>query len=128
MWTPRPLSALQVAGQRGGEGLALAGAHLRDATLVEEHPADELDVEVPLADRPPRRLAGEGEGLEQHVIQGTAVRHLLLQPRRLPRKASSRSSRIRDSSALMRATLGQARLSSRSFLRPDDLLQRPLDH
>src|SRR5262249_40537071 len=46
-----------------------AGLHLGDRTVVQRHPADQLDVEVALADRPPRRLAGQREGLRQEVVE-----------------------------------------------------------
>jgi hypothetical protein len=49
--------------------LALAGAHLGDGAVVEHHAADQLHVEVPHAHRPARRLAHEGEGLGQQIVQ-----------------------------------------------------------
>src|SRR5262249_58216396 len=76
---------VEVAGKGGGEGLALAGAHLGDASLVEEHPADELDVEVTLAQGTARRRAGESEGLEEHVVEPRAGWPALLRRRRWPR-------------------------------------------
>ncbi len=61
-----------VAGQRveehrqgRGQGLALAGPHLRDRAVVENHAADQLHVVVALTGRPPRGLAGQREGLRQ---------------------------------------------------------------
>ena len=62
--------AVQVDGQGGHEGLALAGLHLRDPAEVQGGPAHELDVVVALADDPPGRLPGDGEGLEEQVVQG----------------------------------------------------------
>src|SRR5262245_9511444 len=40
---------------------------------MEHHAADQLDVEMPLADRPSRSLAGERESLREQTIQGLAV-------------------------------------------------------
>ena len=69
-WTPRPVSALRMRGERRDEGLALAGPHLGDLALVEDGAADELDVEVAHPERalasprgPPRRpRAGRRRG------------------------------------------------------------------
>jgi hypothetical protein len=119
---------IEVARQRGGEGLALAGAHLGDAPLVEEHPADELDVEVALADGPARRLAGQGEGLVQHVVQGTAVRHLLLQSGRLARERIIGELPHPGLEGVDAGDAGPGALELALVLRPEDLLQRPLDH
>ena len=48
---------VQVGGQRGHQGLALAGRHLRDLPGVEHHAAHQLDVEVAHVDGPARGLA-----------------------------------------------------------------------
>ena len=58
--------------QRGGQGLALAGAHLGDRAVVQHHAADQLDVEVALAERALAGLAGEREGLVQEVVERLA--------------------------------------------------------
>ena len=55
--------------ERRDEGLALAGAHLRDLPLVEHHPADELDVEVAHPERPDHRLAGHREDVRDDVVE-----------------------------------------------------------
>jgi hypothetical protein len=57
----------------GGEGLALAGPHLGDRAVVEDHAADQLDVEMALAEGSLSRLAGERECLGQQVVAGFAV-------------------------------------------------------
>ena len=64
---------VQVAGQRGHEGLALAGLHLGDLPVVERHAADELHVEVAQAERAHGRLAHCGERLGQQALQVLAV-------------------------------------------------------
>jgi hypothetical protein len=48
-------------GQRRGQRLSLTRPHLRDGAVVQDHAADQLNVEVALADRAPGRLAGERE-------------------------------------------------------------------
>ena len=60
---------VQRRGQRGDEGLALAGLHLRDLSLVQRHSAEELDVEVAHAELAPAYLAGSGEDLGQRVVE-----------------------------------------------------------
>ena len=76
---------VEVKGQRGDEGLALAGGHLGDPALVERDAADELDVKmhhVPLqlvlADeglrphQPPGGILHRGERLGKDLVQGLA--------------------------------------------------------
>ena len=65
---------IQVGGERGDQGLALAGAHLGDAALVQHHAADQLHVEMALLKRPLGRLAHDGERLDQQVVQRLALR------------------------------------------------------
>src|SRR5918999_1644675 len=65
--------------ERGGERLALAGLHLGDRAVVQDHAADQPDVEVALAERAPAGLAGEGKGLEKEVVQRLAVQVALAQ-------------------------------------------------
>ena len=60
---------VEIDGQRGDQRLALAGAHLGDAAIVQHHAADELDVEGPHAEHAPRRLAHGGEGRHQQIVE-----------------------------------------------------------
>ena len=62
--------AVQVHRERGDKGLALAGLHLGDLSLVEHDAADELNIEMAHADRPLRRLAHHGEGLGKDLVEG----------------------------------------------------------
>ena len=55
-------------GERGGQGLALTGLHLGDHALEQDPPADQLDVEVPLAQRPTRHLADQSEHPRDEII------------------------------------------------------------
>ena len=66
--------------ERGDEGLALAGPHLRDLALVEDGRAHELDVEVAHPEGPLHRLAGHREGLGQGVVEGRLEPGVLLLP------------------------------------------------
>ena len=68
------LEGVEVAGQGGHEGLALAGLHLGDVALVQGRAAHQLDVEVALADRAAGALPDGREGLGQQVVEGLAVR------------------------------------------------------
>ncbi len=64
-----PGKTVQVDGQRGRQRLALAGTHLCDLAVVQDHAADQLHVEVAHAQRPLRRLAADGECLRQQVLE-----------------------------------------------------------
>ena len=66
------VEGVEVGGQRGDQRLALAGLHLGDPAEVQRHAAHELDVEVALAEHPPGRLAHDGKGLDQEVVEGLA--------------------------------------------------------
>ena len=55
--------------ERAGERLALAGAHLGDLAVVQDHAADQLDVEVAHRHRAAADLAGQREGLGQHLVE-----------------------------------------------------------
>jgi hypothetical protein len=66
--------------ERGRQGLALAGLHLGDVAAVEDHPADELDVEMAHAHLPLAGLADDREALGQQVVErlaplGTLAQH-----------------------------------------------------
>ena len=63
---------VEVGGQRGDQRLALAGLHLGDAALVQDHAADQLHVEMALAQGPLGGLAHHRERLDQQVVQGLA--------------------------------------------------------
>src|SRR5262249_26258122 len=54
-----------------------AGVHVRDLALVEDDAPHELDVEVAEPDRPHAGLAGEGERLDEQVVQVLAARGAL---------------------------------------------------
>ena len=70
---------VEVDRQRRDQGLAFAGPHLGDGALVQHHAADELHVEMALAERALRRLAHGGEGRDQDVVEALAGRELRLE-------------------------------------------------
>jgi len=70
---PTASQRVQVEGQGGHQGLALAGLHLGDASLVQHDPADELNVKVPEADRPHGGLPHGRKGLREDVVQYGAL-------------------------------------------------------
>ena len=59
--------------ERRGQRLALAGLHLGDRAVVEDHAADQLDVEVAHAHRAAARLAHEREAFVHQVVELLAV-------------------------------------------------------
>src|SRR5262249_22716622 len=59
--------------------LAFAGLHLGDPPLVQDHAADQLDVEMPLPEGALGRLAAGGKGLDQDIVETGPVRDLLLE-------------------------------------------------
>ncbi len=69
-WTPWPASGVEVAGEGGDEGFAFAGLHFGDFAGVEDHAADELDVEVAHADGAAAGLANDGEGFGHEGVEG----------------------------------------------------------
>ena len=71
--TPLPVERVQIDGQRGDQRLAFAGLHFGDPALVQHHAADQLHVEMALAQRALGGLAHGGEGFGQEVVEGLAV-------------------------------------------------------
>ena len=65
--------------ERRGQRLALAGPHLGDLPVVEDHPADQLHVEVAHPHRALARLTDEREALELQVIERLAAARALAQ-------------------------------------------------
>ena len=61
--------AVQVDRQRRRQRLAFAGAHLRDLAVVQDHAADQLDVEVAHAERALGGFAANGERFRQQLVE-----------------------------------------------------------
>ncbi len=74
-----PGQRIEIDRQRRDQRLALAGLHLRNAALVQDHAADQLDVEMALAERALGGFAAGREGGHQDVVQRLAVGELLLE-------------------------------------------------
>ena len=66
-------NSVEIAGQRGDEGLAFAGLHLGDVALVQRHCADELYIKVTHAHSALGSFAHGGKGLGEHVVERLAV-------------------------------------------------------
>ena len=66
---PFALEGIEIGRQRGDECFALAGNHFSDGSRMEHHPADQLHVIVPHPEIALSRLAADGEGLDQQVIE-----------------------------------------------------------
>ena len=64
---------VEIDRERRDQRLAFAGLHLGDVALVQHHAADQLDVEMALAEGALGRLAHGGEGRNQKVVERLAV-------------------------------------------------------
>ena len=67
------LQGVEVQRQGGHQRLAFAGAHLRHLALVQDNPAQDLDVEVAHLQPAPARLPHHGERFRQQIIQRGAL-------------------------------------------------------
>ena len=67
---------VEIDGKGGDQGLAFAGLHFGNATLVQHHAADQLHIEVALAERTLGGLAHRGESRNQQVVQLLALSKL----------------------------------------------------
>ena len=65
---------VQVAGQGGDQRLAFAGLHFGDLALVQHHAADQLHVEMAHVEHAAAGFADHGEGFDQEVVEGGALR------------------------------------------------------
>ena len=66
-------NSVEIAGQRGDEGLTFAGLHLGDVALVQRHGANELHVKVAHTHGALGSLTHGGKGLGEHVVERLAV-------------------------------------------------------
>ena len=70
---------VEIDRQRRDQRLAFAGLHLGDPAFVQHHAADQLDVEMALAERALAGLAHGGEGRNQNVVERRAFGELLFE-------------------------------------------------
>ena len=68
---------VEIDRKRCDQRLAFAGLHLGDVALMQHHAADQLDVEMALAERALGRLAHGGEGGNEDVVERLAGGELL---------------------------------------------------
>ena len=68
---------VQIHRKRRDQCFAFAGLHLGDRALVQDHAADQLDVEMALAERAFGRFADRGESRHQEFVERRAGRDLL---------------------------------------------------
>ena len=66
-------NSVEIAGQRGDEGLTFASLHLGDVALVQCHGANELHVKVAHTHGALGSLTHGGKGLGEHVVERLAV-------------------------------------------------------
>jgi len=119
---------VQVAGQRGDEGLSLAGLHLGDLALVEHVAADELDVEVAHPQGAEAGLPGEREGLREQLVERPALLDLLLPLGGEPGELLG-AERLHPGLELVHAHHhGGEALELALVLRPHDLAKHPVQH
>ena len=67
---------VEIDRKRRDERLAFAGLHLGDTAFMQHHAADQLHVEMALAEGALGRLAHGGEGRNQNVVQRLAISEL----------------------------------------------------
>ena len=98
---------VEIDRQRRDQRLAFAGLHLGDAAFVQDHAADQLHVEMALAERALGGLAAGRERRHQDVVERLAVGELL------PELVGARAQRLVGellqllSSALISSTRGR---------------------
>ena len=78
-WTLSPASVLRKTARVAVSVLPSPVFISAIAPVVQDHAADQLHVVVALADRAPRRLAGQGKGLGQQIVERLAARGALAQ-------------------------------------------------
>ena len=66
---PFALEGIEIGRESGDERFAFAGDHFGDGSRMEHHPADQLHVVVPHPEIAFPRLAADGEGLNQQVVE-----------------------------------------------------------
>ena len=66
---------VEIDGKRRHQRLAFAGLHLGDAALMQHHAADQLHVEMALADGALGGLADGGEGFRDQILERGALFH-----------------------------------------------------
>src|SRR5690348_2453134 len=69
---------VEIRGKRGDERLAFAGLHFGNFAFVQDHAADELDVEMAHAEFAAASFANEGEGRDEDGFEGVLEPHAII--------------------------------------------------
>ena len=77
---------VEIGGERRDKGLAFAGAHLGDRALMQNHPANELNIEMPLAEDAARRFPYRCESRHEQLVKALAGGEFLPEHQGSPRK------------------------------------------
>jgi hypothetical protein len=119
---------VEIGGEGGDEGLALARLHLRDHPAVQGEAADELHVEVPHVEHAAARLAHDRERLREQVVEGLARSQPVPELGRLGLQlgvGKGKDRRLEGDDALDERSDG---LELALVLGPDDLGENRIDH
>ncbi len=68
---------IQVNGQGGDQGFTFTGLHLGDIAIMQDQPADQLDIIMTLAKDAFGGFPGYGKGLVEHAVERLAIRKSL---------------------------------------------------
>src|ERR1700732_4386962 len=68
---------VEIGGERRDKRLAFAGAHLGDRSLMQNHPANELNIEMPLAEDAARRFPYRCESRHEQIVKALAAGEFL---------------------------------------------------
>ena len=118
---------IQINRERGDEGLAFAGLHLGNVAGMEDHAADQLNVEMALAEGPRGSLAHGREGFRQDGRPGSSpCLSRSLRAGVIAFSSASDFSLKVGSSALISATRFQNGRNLRSFELPKNRCAIPL--
>ena len=108
------------------QGLAFAGFHFGDFSLVKNKAAYQLDVEGPHPQGTDGCLPRHRKSFGEKIVEFFPVFQPLPEFSRLPRSSASLSFRIPGSKPLISSTMGASLFRSRSFWLPNIFLRTPV--
>ena len=76
---PLAFQGIEVDRQCRDEGFPFTRFHFRDATLVQDHAADELHIEMPHIEHAAGHLPADGEGFREDIVEGRSGLQALLE-------------------------------------------------
>ena len=109
---------VQVGRQGGHQRLPFARDHFGNRPAVQQHAADQLDVEVPQAEEPPPGLAANGKRFDQQVVQRLSRPQPLAKPGGLLLEFDIGQRLARGSSSWIASTRDCSRRRSRVVAEP----------